>query len=302
MRNEEEAGQYMVGTGDLGKYFSYANGYYIPDGTHYGPTSLTTGFETDIYDEIGLTTLTGEVREWETDINNDGIVNIERETRLIASGQVILNPNNPIDLRHINIDLTEFNDISFGNDGQYLAIIHVTPEDPPFEDILVEPLSSGVINEYLGNLDYYFAPYDFAFKQLGSPLGRPSSLSDFNGTATDQESRNLDPVDGLTHSWYISMDIRRTISTVDIDDNIQFDIFPNPAIDFFTIDFSLEEVSTSVNIQIVDLAGKIIDNQSFSYVKDQELSINTEQLDYGVYLVNVFTDTGVRSERVFIQR
>ena len=313
MRTEEEAGQqFMVGDPTIGSYITYANMYYILNGdTDTGPTSLNTGFSSNIYNSLGLTTLTGEVREWITDFNNDGIADLNRETRVIAQGQVLLNPANQIDLRNINIPLQPYESETgrFDVAGQYLAIIHVSPmTTPTSQNVRIAPLSSGVINQYIGNQDYYFEPANAALTQAGFNRGRASSLSDFNGTADNQNFRRLDPADGATLSWNIAMHIGvietdLVSNTQGIDENdIEFDLSPNPAEGYFMIDLSLEEVSLTVHIQIVDLRGKVISNSDFTNVKDDTLRINTESISTGVYVVNVFTETGVRSERIFIQK
>jgi len=309
LRTEEEVGEpYMSGLGQDATYVTYANGYYINDGAGLNPTKLTTGFGVDIYTDFGFTTVTGEVREWILDTNGDGIANLETETTLLAQGQVLLDPSNPIDLRNIEIrldTLSAFTD-EFASSGQYLAVIHVAPLTPPSEDTFMAPLSSGFVNNYAGNKDYYFAPADFAFANNGETLGRPSSLSDFAGAAgtpTDQGARNLDPGDGNILSWYIDMEIAGVVSsTVEIDETIDMSIFPNPATDAVTVDLNLAEVSKDVNVQIVDISGKVVANNNFTNVRDNALNINTTELASGVYMINVFTDSGVKSERILIQK
>ena len=309
LRTEEEAEeQYMAGLGQNATYVSYANGYYITNGGGMlSPLKLTTGFGTDIYTDYGFTTLTGEVREWVLDTNGDGFANLETETTLLAQGQVLLDPDNPIDLRNIEIDLLTGSGFTgeFAPTGQYLAIIHVAPLTPPAEDTFMAPLCSGFVNNGAGNKDYYFAPADFAFEELGEGLGRPGSLSDFAGAAgtpTDQGARNLDPADGNVLSWHIAMEIGVVSSTVEIDETIDMSIFPNPATNQVTVDLNLTEVSKAVNIQIVDISGKIVANNNFTNVRDSALNINTTDLTSGVYMINVFTDSGVKSERILIQK
>ncbi len=309
LRTEEEVGTpYMNGLGQNATYISFANGYYITNGGgNLSPLTLTTGFETDIFTDFGFTTLTGEVREWVLDTNGDGIANLETETTLLAQGQVLLDPSNPIDLRNIEIDLVGGSSFTneFAPTGQYLAVIHVAPLTPPSEDTFMAPLSSGFVNNYAGNKDYYFAPADFAFANNGVSLGRPGSMSDFEGAAgtpTDQGARNLDPADGNALTWHVAMEIGIVSNTVDIDETIDMSIFPNPATDAVTVDLNLAEVSKSVNVQIVDISGKIVANNNFTNIKDSALNINTSALASGVYMINVFTDNGVKTERILIQK
>jgi len=311
VRSEVEVDQaYLTGIGQDATHLTYANGFYISNGTDLAPHYLTTGFATDIYTDLGYTTLTGEVREWVVDSNEDGIVDLATETKLIAQGHILLDPNNQIDLRDIQIQLTSGSSYTseFNTSGHYLAMIHVAPLTPPSDITYLAPLGSGIVNGDFGNKDYNFAPTDFAFAQIEGGLGRPQSFADFTGTKStpdDQGLRNLKPEPSL--SWHISMIIDEApynpvMNTVDINDNIDISIFPNPASNTFTLDVDLEEVSKEVKVEIVDIKGQLVARHLFTHVKLDALKINTSALTIGIYMVNVFTDTGVKSKRLLIQR
>ncbi|WP_308701038.1 T9SS type A sorting domain-containing protein [Halomarinibacterium sedimenti] len=63
-------------------------------------------------------------------------------------------------------------------------------------------------------------------------------------------------------------------------DKNTFSIYPNPVENYLTINSSNEKIET---VQIVDLAGKIVFNQSFK--ESSVEAISTTFLDSGLYMV-----------------
>ncbi len=304
MPSEYEAGQqYLVGIGQEATYATYATSYYINDSSNI-PDKLTSGFGSDILYDLGPTLLTGEVREWLLDSNGDGLINLETETRLIAQGETLIDPNNPIDLRCFDIDLALVTANSELEVGQYIALIHVAPQTTPSTSAYIGPLSSGINSGHLNNRDYSYTATDFAFAELGM-IRLSGSYYDFNGTSGSQQNqgaRNLEPASNPTHTYYIDMSLQYIINTVDISKEIDLSIFPNPAKNEVIVDVNLTEVSKSVNVQIVDISGKRVASNNFTNIKDSTLNINTTALASGVYMINVFTDNGVKTERILIQK
>jgi len=153
---------------------SYANGYYIPNGNGWRPTKLSTGFGTNLYEELGVVKLKAEVREWQFEVNGDGEVDYELETQLLAYGELLLDPENPVDLHNLEIDLKLVDgQEGFVDSGQYLAIIHVVPLVEPLSPVSFGPLWA---DESISH-DFISGPTDFAFRSINnSSLGRPNSM------------------------------------------------------------------------------------------------------------------------------
>jgi hypothetical protein len=75
-----------------------------------------------------------------------------------------------------------------------------------------------------------------------------------------------------------------------------FSIFPNPAIDEFTV--SLTDAGQSV-IEVIDVQGKIVSTQTVAGASN--ILINTEDFGAGLYTVVVKNDNGVAVQKVIVQ-
>ncbi len=302
---------YMTGLGQNATYVTFGNAYYAPNGTGFQPSELRFGISTDIYTDFGFTTLVGEVREWILDQNGDGIANLATETQIIAQGTLLLDPGSPIPLADITmpLDAVPGTSIEMKDNTQYIAMVHISPLTAPAEETFMAPMSSGFLDNYNGNKDYYHAPADFAFGQE-TGVGRPGSMSDFmgsSGTPDDLNARNLDPADQSALSWFCAMRICETgvscaSNTVDVNNAISTRVFPNPVSEYVQVEMRLENVSDIVNIQVMNLEGKVVDTHAFNNVQNETLNLNTGHLDNGIYMLNIFTEEGMISKRIMVQK
>jgi hypothetical protein len=96
-----------------------------------------------------------------------------------------------------------------------------------------------------------------------------------------------------------------TINTdeVKILDEASFSIYPNPVVnDFVTLDLTLEEMSEEVNVKILDLNGRELQNYNYSNVRTNKYTYGVENLPAGNYFLRVQTDEGFRSEHFVIMK
>jgi thiol-disulfide isomerase/thioredoxin len=82
-----------------------------------------------------------------------------------------------------------------------------------------------------------------------------------------------------------------------------FKVYPNPVISNINVDFYLEEGS-KVNIDIVDIQGRVVKNISSEELTAGSYSVasSVDELANGVYLVRVATATGSTVERINISK
>lgn len=82
-----------------------------------------------------------------------------------------------------------------------------------------------------------------------------------------------------------------------------FSVFPNPANDKVSVDFSLKN-EASVKISVTDLSGKEIyaSNLGSKAASNHSVSINTANFANGVYVVNFITNNGVATEKLVINK
>ncbi len=76
------------------------------------------------------------------------------------------------------------------------------------------------------------------------------------------------------------------VPEVSVLDNVK--VFPNPVINTFTIQID-ENTNANYQVNIVNLAGQTVFNNSYS---NPSISVNTDNLTTGMYLLNIKTDDG----------
>jgi len=68
-------------------------------------------------------------------------------------------------------------------------------------------------------------------------------------------------------------------------------VYPNPATNQVKIDLSLEYFNSQVNLNIVDLNGRVVHTQLLETVQQKQLIyLNVESLPTGVYMINIISD------------
>ena len=115
------------------------------------------------------------------------------------------------------------------------------------------------------------------------------------GTADDNDTRRLFQVNNF--AALSEMHISSLTGTEDINEDIAVSVFPNPASNNVFVDLALENVSDNVNLQVVDIQGRVVMTQNFANVKADKLQLNVANLNTGVYVINIRTEEGFTSAR-----
>jgi hypothetical protein len=102
--------------------------------------------------------------------------------------------------------------------------------------------------------------------------------------------------DGGTYSNGNSLAIRMNMGVLGLDEsaNANLTVYPNPASDVVTIESNMTEGS----IQIIDLTGKVIANQTVNGVAT---SFNTAALSNGMYTVILTNGSTVETRKFIVQ-
>ncbi len=103
---------------------------------------------------------------------------------------------------------------------------------------------------------------------------------------------------GNGNNLYID-DIHVGIKPNEVAEN-SFKIFPNPASSVFNVAFSLQE-RDDVQVQLMDVSGRIIYSQTYENVLDQVFDINTNSLE-GFYFVKITGNRINQVERLYIRQ
>ena len=88
----------------------------------------------------------------------------------------------------------------------------------------------------------------------------------------------------------------------EIESNSKLNIYPNPTNTNTTVSFSLTNKS-NVTINVTDLAGKVVYTNALGTVNGaQNVTVNTENLTSGVYMVNVSINGTVSTEKLIVKK
>ena len=84
-------------------------------------------------------------------------------------------------------------------------------------------------------------------------------------------------------------------------DNIDFKIYPNPAIDFFKVSLT-SSISEKTSILLYDQVGNLMMNREVDELEEQdEITMNVTSLNPGVYMLKVLSGSFIRSMKVLIE-
>jgi hypothetical protein len=77
---------------------------------------------------------------------------------------------------------------------------------------------------------------------------------------------------------------------------------PNPATNYINLQVDLVNQQEEVQVQVLDITGKIMINQYYDGVSAQTFSYDISRFSAGTYILNFITKEGMRTERFVIQR
>lgn len=80
-----------------------------------------------------------------------------------------------------------------------------------------------------------------------------------------------------------------------------FQLFPNPASDFFNLRFSLES-GNEVRLEIIDITGKIVQTDRIVGAGLLESRVNTEKLNPGIYTMRLITENSIGTKAFVVSR
>ncbi len=89
--------------------------------------------------------------------------------------------------------------------------------------------------------------------------------------------------------------LRLLISTIN-----KFQLFPNPSQSTANIPIEIQDLS-QIQIQVMSLAGRILESKTFSNIQSFEHSINVSRFASGIYLVRVIVDGEVVTKKLIVE-
>ena len=281
--------------------WTYAAGYYTPNGGEYAASSITFAIA-NAADVIGAS-IHVVLYRWE-DINKNGIATAnERGVGSDFQGGEILG-----DYIHIidgtetglNTDITVVLDNQTSGDhimledgGQYIVAIEMTGStaagDPVsiVADDNISYLNSWFVNDSLSNIDPdTYVPQHGAFS-AGDADGATALVQAFGFSPRIHMNINIPEVDATNNQLSPENKIK---------------IFPNPVSETLNLDLDFVENFKAVNIRITDITGKELISRDLSNVEKSTSRFNTSTFAEGAYTLHVTTPNGVRTIRFVVAR
>ncbi len=206
-----------------------------------------------------------------------------------------------------NAELTQdanFKPLALEDDSYYVLVLAIQPATQVPVDI-VSALSAD-------RSALYHGASNFAYASAGRFLRPNAHFSPlFDGFTTD-DVFNIG-WGGLATEWgpntpWLEMDINPTpkypSSTEEISAEVAagVSIFPNPVSDNLTINIDLQEVSSSVRFDLMNISGERVRTDSYNDVQKGTFNMNVADLTPGVYTLNVRSEAGFAAKKVIIQK
>jgi hypothetical protein len=83
--------------------------------------------------------------------------------------------------------------------------------------------------------------------------------------------------------------------------NGSVEIYPNPAVEFVTVQLNLNEVASNVSYEMYDLTGRMISKVDRKNVSQDNVQIDVRSLSTGNYILKVNADNAISSHKVTIK-
>lgn len=276
-----------AGNWDAGEPHSWAYGnyYYVPNGA--GQYVQTVSFALGNPEEDAGQTVALSLYEWPEDSNNDGTADRSEITQIGFDIYTILGTEAPGEV--ITIPYPAQGDpIELKDDMAYLLMLEyyaADEDDVAFAGTDVLDYNAAVFLSQVQGMPRY-----------AGMLGIEGDLSTANFSSVGF-GRDLVPTVRMT------IDDERPTST-QVEPamlNNQFHVFPNPAKDQFQVRFALAERAQDAQLQLFDVAGRLVWQQDVSGIQTEQLTVCPMDVVPGAYTLRLVTKTGVGSKRILIQ-
>jgi hypothetical protein len=88
----------------------------------------------------------------------------------------------------------------------------------------------------------------------------------------------------------------------EVSSNFGLNVYPNPANSSATISMALSN-EANVVINVTDLSGKVVYTNALGKVNGaQKITVNTDSLSSGVYMVNLSVDGAVSTQKLVVRK
>ena len=296
-------GSFNVATGlyDDGAPFSYTWGVYsyFPNGSELQVDYINWGISNP--EDIPGQSINVILFQW-SDLDGNQIVQAN-ERQILGFASVTINGDEGAGFRW-DTQLENFNNpgdpILLADGGEYLTMIEYNAAD-----------QTGV---FLNASEFYdYSAVAFSSEQaaemgMGMPAyqGVLGFSSDGNVQGIDYEIKEFGD-DGRTFFGNdivpaVRMYLSQVVSTDDLlDDSNVVNLYPNPANRDVTVQLDLADTYEQMEIQVLDVSGKLIENRTLASTPTQTVELNVAGYANGAYILKLQTEKGIKTKRFVVQ-
>lgn len=310
MITEEEAGaEYIDGwrPGGTSNFKSWGSYFYMP---HNDLGQAIEEVRTGIVFAANATPNSGNliiaVYQW-VDANGDGIVNSGNDEEKIKLGQteVLVLPGGT---GYRDIRVTPLDD-----DGE-LIVPQVDPSNPDEGiQLLVmlhtDPFSTDINYFALGILDGDDVSYSTRASTLAyDEIGITPRYGSFQANGTDaSDADNGRDYEQSGVNYYMNAVMTpiedaagNVVSTTDINDALDVNVYPSPASRFMNVDMNFPTTAETVVVDLINIAGSTVGHFTYQNVKETTVSLDVSNFPGGIYTMNIMTSLGQTTKKVSI--
>lgn len=200
----------------------------------------------------------------------------------------------------------EFISLELEDDAMYILVIGFNPTAQDTEADWLSLLGS----RSLLPDPFYQVASEFAYANNGLYRRSQPMIFALDGEGIGFDAINSAPIDiqWAAGTPWLEMEISETpvfsTDTEDLSPEVAagVDIYPNPVSDNLTVTVKLNELSSTVSFELVNVNGELVKTVIENDVQRGEYTIPVGDLTPGVYTLNVRTEAGFTAEKVVVQR
>jgi hypothetical protein len=268
------------------------NYYYAKSGTTCPLSSLTVrlGDPSLIRGER----VSAGMYEW-TDLNSDGIIQAG-ERILVAYGDLLIPQSQPVGNIWIQIPVRGINTMRafyLQSNKQYLAMIEF---DPTNSNLNMTIGYNRGIHDYSGMI---FMTDSLA--RAGVTGFRPR-YAGILGKKIDDDWSTVDFGYGMVPTVRMSIIGGFCDGVESLSADYKMEIYPNPTSETVTLSVDLPKVVPEIRVQMLNLDGRLLQEQVFKHLQVDDLTLNLEHLTSGIYLLRILTPDGTRMKKLIVAK
>ncbi|NQX98879.1 MAG: T9SS type A sorting domain-containing protein, partial [Flavobacteriales bacterium] len=151
------------------------------------------------------------------------------------------------------------------------------------------PIASLIAGETYFAAVHSFVDYEYGISGLNPPAGTPAAAHSairYPNMATPNANSSF----GLTNTPMIRLNFDGTVNVEVTNEEVAFNVYPNPSNGLFNINLSSDEANT-VQLSVKNLVGQTIINKTVSVSGKTNHSISLANYSKGVYFLTVGNET-----------